>query len=193
MNLNKDKSLTDPKILYEETVKRFWPRLFKFCCIYIADEEAAKDITQDVFLSLWESQRTLTDNMEITPYLMVACRNRCLNYIRSEQRKISFDSDITKEQILLKINKYALEDSPSILLESSDLRKTINEALSILRPRTQEIFNLRYYDGFQINEIAKKTQLTRKVIEYHLSKAINELQKKLSPKDFLLLLLFIST
>lgn len=193
MNLNDQDIRTNMTTLYQSTIEKYWPRLFKFCCIYLTDEDAAKDITQDVFLSLWEKKDVLAEGNNIIPYLMVACRNRCLNYIRDQQRKFPFETELTDQQLSLKINKYALEDIPSVLLESLDLHKAIKEALSLLRPRTREIFYLRYYEGLDIDEISKKTNLTKKAVQYHLYKAIKVLQKELSPSEFFFVLLLLST
>lgn len=188
MNFDIQKIRTGNASFYKTIVERLWPRLFKFCCIYTQDEEVAKDIVQEAFLSLWENRYKLSEETILITYLMVICRNKCYNFIRDKRNKTS--TELTDDLIYLKANEYSLENKSSLLLETEDLHTAILNALSSLRPKTREIFYLRYYEGLVINEISQKTNLADKTVEYHLSRAIKELQNKLSPSDFLFILLF---
>lgn len=188
MDFNIQQIQTGNTALYKEMVEHFWPRLFRFCSIYVNDRELAKDIVQEAFLSLWENKDSLSKKTELFTYLIVICRNKCLNFLRKNQGRYSIE--LTEETIYLKAGAYALEASSNLLIETKDLHTAIENALSTLRPKTREIFYLRYYEGLMVSEISERTQLAGKTVEYHLQRALKELQGKLSPSDFLLLFFF---
>lgn len=175
---------------FKEVVEQFWPRLFKFCNIYISDPEVSKDIIQEAFLSLWENKQNLSEETELITYLMVVCRNKCFNYIRDRRIEFHIDRELSEEEIYLKASSYTFENESSVLLDTLDLHSAIENALSTLRPKTREIFHLRYYEGMMINEISEQTNLAGKTVEYHITRALKVLQSKLSPSEFYFIILF---
>ncbi len=192
MSLNIQKIKLGKASVFKEVVEQFWPRMFKFCIIYTSDPEVSKDIIQEAFLSLWENRQNLTDETELITYLMVVCRNKCYNYLRKRQFEFVSDSELTDEEIYLKASCYTLENESSELLDTLDLHSEIEKALSTLRPRTREIFRLKYYEGMKVNEISERTNLAGKTVEYHLRRALKVLQSKLSPAEFYLILFLIN-
>ena len=60
--------------------------LIKFCRdkLYKADEESAKDVVNDVFCSVLESNERLTTEEDLLPLFFVMVRNRCIDQIRHQ-------------------------------------------------------------------------------------------------------------
>lgn len=178
---------------FKKVVTFFYPRLFKFALIYTEDDETAKDLVQETFLSLWENRLKLHDSTDLVPFLMVICRNKCLNNIRNHKSEYlsRIDHMPEAEEIYIRTNEYILEDNALTLLEADDLQKEIKEAIALLKDKTQQIFYQRYYDGLKVKEIADQMDLSEKTIEYHLTKALQTLREKLSPEHFSLIILFL--
>ena len=51
---------------------------------YIGDLEVARDLVQDLFLSIYESRRSISIQTSLKSYLYSAVKNRCLNHIRHQ-------------------------------------------------------------------------------------------------------------
>lgn len=64
-------------------------------------------------------------------------------------------------------------------LEARDLLNRIQNALMRLGPKTREIFLAHRVDGFSYSDIAKRTGLSVKGVEWHMTKAITHLDRVL--------------
>lgn len=65
------------------------------------------------------------------------------------------------------------------MLEARDLLNRIQNALMRLSPKTRDIFLAHRVDGLSYNEIAKRTGLSLKGVEWHMTKAISHLDRVL--------------
>ena len=72
---------------------------------------------------------------------------------------------------------------------SKELQELINATLEKLPAKTRQIFSLSRDKGLSYREIAEKTHLSQKTIEFHISKALNHL--RISLKDFTSLSAFL--
>ena len=61
-----------------ELYKTYFTQLTETACRWVPMEDA-RDITQDVFLILWERREELSDFTDIYAYAYAAVRNRCLD------------------------------------------------------------------------------------------------------------------
>ena len=60
--------------------------LCKFALGYVKQEEVAKEIVQDAFVSLWEKRQTIDLTKPVKTYLTTTVRNKSLNYIRDHKK-----------------------------------------------------------------------------------------------------------
>ena len=67
---------------FERLFETQFERLMAFVCSYVGDEEAAKDIVQDAFLTLWNNRRKLDKSLSVKSYLFAIAQNYALNYLR---------------------------------------------------------------------------------------------------------------
>ncbi|WP_292634900.1 RNA polymerase sigma factor [Novosphingobium sp.] len=64
--------------------------------------------------------------------------------------------------------------------EARDMLVRLEEIMAELAPRTREIFLAHRFDGFTYGEIAKRTGLSVKTVEKHMSRAIGHVTRRLS-------------
>jgi len=69
---------------YQQLFERFYRKLVVFAMKYIGDLEVARDLVQDLFLSIYESRRSISIQTSLKSYLYSAVKNRCLNHIRHQ-------------------------------------------------------------------------------------------------------------
>lgn len=173
--------------VFEQIIKSYWPRLHSFANIYVIDKEVAKEIVQDTFLTLWDQRENLNDGTCLITYLMVVCRNKCLNYLKSLQLETIPVDDLSEYAIYQRSNVYVLEDDSLEILTVKELTHAIAVSLDKLPPRTKEIFMLSRYSGLKNTEIADQLGISTKGVEYHISNALKQLKSDLS-KDYFILI-----
>lgn len=64
---------------------------------YIPDLDTDKDVVQEVFLSLIESQETFNDVDNLKAYLYGTVRHKCLKYLRHEEVKRRYQKYMQSE------------------------------------------------------------------------------------------------
>ena len=169
--------------VFEQIVREYWPRMFKFALIYTQNNETSQELVQDTFLVLWNNRAILKDNTNLITYLMVVLRNKCLNLLEQTRIRQLYIEEIDDETIYQRANLYVLQDEASQIVESEDLHKAIEMALSKLPEKTREVFMLSRYDGLKNQQIAETKNISQKTVEYHISKALQILKEEL-PQDY---------
>ena len=76
-----------------------------------------------------------------------------------------------------------------IFIFISDIQKIVNNTLKQLPEQTQLIFQLSRIENKSANEIAEELEISVKSVEYHITKSLSLLRKKL--KDYLPVILFL--
>jgi len=169
--------------VFEQIVREYWPRMFKFALIYTQNNETSQELVQDTFLVLWNNRAILKDNTNLITYLMVVLRNKCLNLLEQTRIRQLYIEEIDDETIYQRANLYVLHDEASQIVESEDLHKAIERTLSKLPEKTREVFMLSRYDGLKNQQIAETKNISQKTVEYHISKALQILKEEL-PQEY---------
>ena len=152
----------------EQLFKAHYAQMFRMAVALLHDDNLARDIVHDVFVSLLDAPLEI-----IVPngYLIKAVRNRCLNYIR--------DCEI-HQQI---VNRYFLENEE---YESEDWPddKTIVRIYSLIRseisPQARRVMELRFSEGLPFARIAAAMGISETAVYRHLSHALKIIRKKLN-------------
>lgn len=174
-------------------VNSCWGRFNKFAQIYTSDEEVAKELVQDTFLSLWDNREKLSDDTAFIPFLMVILRNKCLNYLKQKKVETLSIDELSLEMIYYRANIHVIENEASTLLDAEDLHWIINRAMNQLPDKTKEIFRLSRYEGLSNKEIAEQLNVSIKTIEFHITKSLQHLRKNVPKEYFFALLILMNT
>ncbi len=158
--------------------------LCQFAVGYIKDTEAAKEIVQDAFVSLWEKRDSIDMSKPVKTYLSTTVRNRCLNYLRDHKK---FSSDLLA---LENLSIDTIYDQPDKLVES-DIHQQISRAIEELPEKCREIFKLSRHQNLKYQQIADELQISVKTVETQMSKALQHMRLRLAEYLPVLVLLFL--
>ncbi|TKG95440.1 RNA polymerase sigma-70 factor [Puteibacter caeruleilacunae] len=164
----------------------YFTQLFFYAQKFV-DEETARDLVQDVFLTLWNNCKTLTIDSSLEGYLFRMVRNKCLQNL--EKQKVRRDYASVQE-VKLKMDEihYFDEDSGITSLIEQELEDKYEEALSKLPEKCRLVFEMSRKEGKKNREIAEEMGISVKAVEKHISKALSILKDEL--KDYLPLLIY---
>ena len=162
---------------FEEIYNRFWRKLFLLAYKKLHSKEVAEELTQTIFVSLWE-RRTEIEIIGLENYLFSAIKYKIIDYI---------DAIIVKDKIFNNIRnsdiQYANSDAEATIAVK-EIREAIDKALEVLPEKTQTIFKLSRFEHFTIKEIAFKMNMNEKAVEYHITQSLKTMRIHL--KDFIL-------
>jgi len=134
---------------FEELYREHEGRVFAVCLRMIANTSRAEELTQDVFVRVWEMLGTFRGESAFSSWLHRVAVNVVLVNIRSQQR---YQQRVTTVDDL---ESYDRENSLSRPGESIDLET----AMTRLPKQARAIFVLHDIEGYRHEEIAKSMGL----------------------------------
>ncbi len=159
--------------------QKYYSRLLGYAIRFVQEREIAEDIIQEVFISFWEKRHFLK-SISLSSLLFCMVRNASINYLKQkvlvEKYPIEFIENIDGEEKLYTLD-FALSADEETLYE--DLKKRIQEALSVLPERSREIFLLSRFNGLKNKEIASKLDISTTAVEKHISKSLKKISSYL--------------
>ena len=135
------------------------------CVALLTDQEVANDITQDVYLRLWE-QRDELDNVRIA-------RNRCLDHLKSAGERLRTSGKEAETALALQIDNSA--DPHSTLVAKSGEERLAHWVEQLREPQ-KSIFSLRHYEMLSNQETAERLGLQETTVRSTLSRLRKEVR-----------------
>ncbi len=173
------------KDAYIQLYRLYYKQLSKYAYNLVKNIEVAEEMVQDVICKIWEKRETLNIPEYLKEYLYKAVFNNCINYLK----KKSNDESNLKE-LILHNNTATNEYSDYIVIK--ELEENITKAIELLPEKSGRIFKMNRFEGLTYAEIAVKTEMTVKGVEFHMSNALRQLSNNLKDYLILFLLLFYS-
>lgn len=149
---------------------RHWRKLYKTAGYYLKDEFAAKEITHDVFLTLWLKRKTLKIS-NFPGYIHIAVRYHVFTYLKK-----------AKIDCVKYIDEFAQTENPVVYntiedkLRYDDLKSELLQVLQVLPRRCQEIFWMSRVECLTNEEIANKLDISKRTVENQISIASKHLR-----------------
>lgn len=181
--INQDNPVSTNSI--EAVFKNFKNKVYGFILSNVCDEELAKDLTQEVFLSLCIHKDKLTDTDNVSRYVFLTTKNKVIDYFRKvardKNRRIEFIQtwETSKPRVETDMNEeHCLSVLESIIVQ--------------LPPQQQTIYRLSKLQGHPLQEIAQQLHLSSNTVKNHLVQANKFVRQRIKPES-IFLLLFLST
>ena len=151
------------KTLYE----RYGETIFKLVLKYLASEELARDISQEILIKIWEKREGLNRVQNFEGYLMHTARNHAIDVLRAASR-----SDIVKGEIARQFYQgNSCWDDETL---HRDYRSFIKRTLDSLPPRAREVFLLHREEGRSYDEIAAALGISRNAVRNSMHLALEK-------------------
>src|SRR5690349_14323576 len=147
-------------MLYRE----FIDDVFQYIYMFTHNRIETEEISQDVFVKIWESRVLLTNVQSIRNYLMKAAKNKLLDGVRRERIKYKVLHEIKRAQCFE-------QDDTEFAITYRDYLKIAQRAISQLPPQRRLIFRLNTEGGLRYDEIADKLCITKSAVKNQLYKA----------------------
>lgn len=152
--------------------------VFRTCYNMLRNTEDAEDITQEVFVEVFESIHLFRNESKLSTWVCRIAINKSLNQIRKNRFKKLIQSIegyfIGEKNTPLEIS----DESPSTL-ENSERRLVLQKAIDSLPENQRIAFILTKYDDRSYQETADIMNLSLASIESLIFRAKQNLQKKL--------------
>ena len=165
---------------FESLVLHYQGQIYRLCFRMTGNSEDAQDMTQEAFLKAWKNLSTFQFDSAFSTWLYRLASNCCLDLLRSMKRKPTVSLTAETEDEDGEIIDVA-DDAPSpeeeaiVSQERDDLRK----ALALLDDEQRQILILRVVNDLSYTEIAEVLNIKEGTVKSRLSRARDNLRKKL--------------
>lgn len=161
------------KAAYAEIYRRYYESLSRHAYKVLKGDDAARDLVQDVFASLWEKRETVRISSSLNAYLYCSIRNAVLDEIKRSKRQ---------EDRLDALARFMADhaEPADLLLRNKQLSDLIEQEVSQLPGRMREVYLLRRDEELSHAEIAERLGISRLTVKTQMNKALRILREKLS-------------
>ena len=167
------RSQSGDKAAFRWVVQTYQRMLFSLALKMLADEEEAKDIVQETFISVWKNIKNYDSRKPFTTWLYTIASRLCLNRLKAKKVAACQPEDITV------FRQFASEDDTQRTLENSEwisIVKTLAEGLS---KKQRLVFTLGQLEGLSPTEIEQITGLDASQVKNNLYVARHTIRKRL--------------
>ena len=158
------------RLLFETYRDRTYTIAYHFC----SDEAMASDITQQVFLKLFDSIRQFRFNSEFTTWLYRLVANVCMDEHRRKRRFLPWDDD--HRQSVAARSVVSIEDR----VGRRELGARVREAVATLSPKLRLVILLKYFEDFSYDEMAAVLDCSPGTVASRLNRGHQQLARTLA-------------
>lgn len=170
---------------FETIYKLYYDKLIHISKNYLNSKENAEEITQNVFLKLWQNIDGLAELDNVSGYLFTLTKNACLNFLKHE--KIKHKHIESKKGTIL--TNFLHNPTASLILEN-ELHDRIIQSIELLPEKCKNVFVQSRFEGLKSEEIAKMFAISKRTVDNHIAKGIRHMRLHLKEFTALFIIFF---
>ena len=159
---------------FEQLVRRKTSKVYALCYRIIGNPEDAKDISQLVFIKLWENLEKYDSRYAFDTWLYRMVTNVAIDFIRNRQSR---DNAVNSN---LRLVKTSTDPEQGLHFQHKEIESVFNDVASVLSPKQKTIFVMREMEDLASSEIAKILGISEGTLRSRLFYAHRQLQNFLS-------------
>lgn len=158
---------------FEQLVRRKTSKVYALCYRIIGNAEDAKDISQLVFIKLWENLEKYDPQYAFDTWLYRMVTNVAIDFMRNKQsRENAVNSN-------LRLVRTSFEAEQGVVVQHKEIEHVFNEVSACLSPKQKTIFVMNQMDDLPSSEIAKILGCRESTVRNHLFNARKLMQQQL--------------
>jgi RNA polymerase sigma-70 factor (ECF subfamily) len=161
-------------------VALYWPRILRYVTFSVHDPDLAQTITQDCFLKAYNGRASFRGDCAVSTWLISIANNLIRDQVRLKKfqfwRKAQLTAvDVTELASFLPSD----ESSPEAKLLVRERTEQVRAAVETLSVNQRRVFLLRFFEGFNLEEIVQATGMPLNTVKTHLHRGITSVRAKL--------------
>lgn len=161
---------------FETLVRRKTSKVYALCYRIIGNPEDAKDISQLVFLKLWENLEKYDPHYAFDTWLYRMVTNVAIDFMRNKQSR---DNAVNST---LRLVKTSADAEQGVVVQRKEVENVFNEVASVLSPKQKTIFVMNQMEDLPSAEIAKILGCRESTVRNHLFNARKLMQQQLQKR-----------
>lgn len=168
---------------FDEVVRLYRPRVFRFLVASLRDRDTAENLTQDCFLRAYLGREHFRGDSSLSTWLMKIAMNLVRDHLRS--KRLRFWTK-TRETALdpIDVSDWVPDgrSSPEADLIARRQVSSVWQAVNQLPPKQRSVFVLRFVEEMELKEIAETTGMNPSTVKTHLYRALAAVRENVGGK-----------
>ena len=156
---------------FEHIAAQLRQKVLKISTQFFSSRDDAEDAAQETMVQLWRYCEHIDSSRNIEALAVRVAKNCCVSMYRRQRHTADIDQQSIKTP--------TAEPSPQQQLEAQDTQRMLNEALSLLKPRERQLFDMRAVMGLSNDEISSQTGIPKTSIAPMVSEARKKVMAEL--------------
>ncbi|HEX8170128.1 MAG TPA: RNA polymerase sigma factor [Thermoanaerobaculia bacterium] len=161
---------------FEVLVRRKTTKVYALCYRIIGNAEDAKDISQLVFLKLWENLEKYDPQYAFDTWLYRMVTNVAIDFMRNKQSR---DNAVNSN---LRLVKTAADAEQTVIVQRKEVESVFEAVSAVLSPKQKTIFVMNQMEDLPSAEIAKILGCRESTVRNHLFNARKLMQQQLQQR-----------
>lgn len=160
---------------YAELFEAMYEPLFRYVRSITKSSEAARDVTQDAFIRLWEVRDSLSLDQSLEAYLYRIARNRAYNHERNQRTRAEKEETVRDRTPA----QPASPTPPDAQAGAQQLEDRLWQWIGELTERQREALVLSRFDGLSHKEVAEVMDISPRTVNNHIVRALKHLRGRI--------------
>lgn len=173
-------------IAFEELYERYWSKLYSAAHKRLGNREAAEEIVQDIFTSVWLKRSALVINSSFENYLYSSVKYMVFASFQKESNRKAYESYVVHV-------KKDVDNSTDEVIAWNELKRNVSTEVEKLPEKCRKVYELSRKEFRSNKEIAFYLGISEKTVENHLTRALRTLRINLKQVGTLLVSMFLSS
>jgi len=164
---------------YAELFEAMYGPLFRYVRSITTAPDAARDVTQDVFVRLWDVRESLSADQSLEAYLYRMARNRAYNHERNRRTRTEKENDVRDQTPA----QPAPPPRPDAQAQADRLEDRLWQWIGELTERQREALVLSRFDGLSHDEVADVMGISPRTVNNHIVRALKHLRERIDAHE----------
>lgn len=161
---------------FEQLVRRKTSKVYALCYRVIGNAEDAKDISQLVFIKLWENLDKYDAQYAFDTWLYRMVTNVAIDFMRNRQSR---DNAVNSN---LRLVKTSADAEQGVVVQRKEIEHVFAQISDVLSPKQKTIFVMNQMEDMPSAEIAKVLGCRESTVRNHLFNARKSMQQQLQKR-----------
>jgi RNA polymerase sigma-70 factor (ECF subfamily) len=155
---------------FGEIYKLYRRKVYSFAYRFVRCAEDANELTQDVFVRLWENRMKINPEKKFEAYLFSMVRSNFLDALKKQARMSVYRTENTEEPAFNSTESY---------MDFTECRQIAMNAIETLSPQVKVAYLLSREDGCSHEDISRQMGLSKNTVNNHIKKSLTHIRTRI--------------
>ncbi|PIE90867.1 MAG: hypothetical protein CR997_04380 [Acidobacteria bacterium] len=159
---------------FDVLVRRYQQHVMSLIFKHVRNQEAARDLTQDVFFKVYRKLKNFKGESKFSSWLYRIAVNESIDYLRKQKRQSEDSLQTILEKGLEPRDQSDSADIHGIHARKMEIKR-VRKALSGITPEMRSLIVLKVYEEKTFDQIAEILDVPLSTVKSRLYRALSEL------------------